>query len=319
MTMTTSVTPISAPTTRVELRPRYEGANIGPWIGFKHVNYLIEEALIDHFRSIGHDVRALYTDCGLCWEIVDIDTRIIHVFNLDEAVRLIVRPRPAHTEGELAYEVAVVGDRDGAEIKVARSRVSVALRRDSRWSTPYAAAAPELASAIVPQIRRAAPDTGFGAPPGVDRPTDATRLLEGRDGFAWTFRIPYFYCHFTERLQMSGYLRVMEDAVDRFLADRGVSIRMLLDDRQLIPVVPRSRITMLAEAYMEEDLQVVLVVEDVFKNLTFTLGMECFVQRGADLVPVASGAITHGYARLEDRARWGLSDLDDRLCRALGR
>ncbi|MEU0504548.1 thioesterase family protein [Nocardia sp. NPDC005998] len=312
--MTSSV----EPGTQVELRPRYEGANIGPWIGFKHVNYLVEEALIAHFRRLGNDVRSLYADHGLCWEIVDIDTRIIHVFNLDEAVRLIVRSRAAN-DGELTYEVVIVGDRDGDEIKLARSRVSVVLREDSRWASPRAAAAPELASAVVPEIRRSAPASGFGSPPASGLPTDVAGLTQGRNGFAWTFRIPYFYCHFTERLQMSGYLRIMEDAVDRFLADRGVSIRMLLDDQQLIPVVPRSRITMLDEAYMEEDLHVVLVVDDVFKNLTFTVGMECYVQRGQTLVNVAAGAITHGYARLEDRASWGLSDLDERLCRALAR
>ena len=33
------------------MRPRYEGANICTWIGFKHVNYLVEEAVLAHFRS----------------------------------------------------------------------------------------------------------------------------------------------------------------------------------------------------------------------------------------------------------------------------
>ncbi|MEU6560465.1 acyl-CoA thioesterase [Nocardia nova] len=311
--MTSSVAQTTEPITEVELRPRYEGANIGPWIGFKHVNYLVEEAVIAHFRAIGNDVRGLYADHGLCWELVDIDTRIIHVFNLDEAVRLRVRPRPA-ADGALAYEVIIVADRAAGETKLARSRVTVVLREDSRWPSTRAAVPPELASAVVPEIRRAAPESGFGAVAA-----DTTARRSGASAFSWTFRIPYFYCHFTERLQMSGYLRLMEEGVDRFLADRGVSIRTLLDGGQLIPVVPRSRISMVGEAYMEEDLHVVLTVEDVFKNLTFTLGMRCHVQRGATRVNVATGAITHGYARLEDRASWGLSDLDPSLCRALAR
>ncbi|MFI6042571.1 hypothetical protein ACIA8C_13105 [Nocardia sp. NPDC051321] len=313
MTMTSVVTPV----TDVELRPGYEGANIGPWIGFKHVNYLIEEAVLRHFCAIGHDARGLYVDNGLCWEIVDIDTRIIHVFNLDETVRLSVSPVASPRDGEHVFEIGIVGDRQGEQIKLARSRVSVALREDSRWATPRAAVAPELASAVVPRIRRSAPAIGFGAAPDAGVPTDLARIAQGRNAFAWKLRIPYFYCHFTERLQMSGYLRVMEEVVDRLLADRGVSIRTLLDDKQLIPVVPRSRISMLDEVYMEEELHTVLVVDQVFKNLTFTAGMECYVERDGQLVNVAVGAITHGYAMLEDRGSWGLSTLDDRLCQAL--
>ncbi|MGF0316458.1 hypothetical protein [Nocardia fluminea] len=314
--MSSLATQVSAAATDVELRPRYEGANIGPWIGFKHVNYLVEEAVLTHFRTIGHDVRSLYVDNGMCWEIVDIDTRIIHVFNLDEPVRLNVRPVSSRSEGEHAFEVVISAGRQGEQVKLARSRVSVTLREDSRWATARATVAPELASAVVPRILRPAPVAGFGSGPTVV-PTESARLTEGRNAFAWTLRIPYFYCHFTERLQMSGYLRIMEEAVDRMLADRGVSIGMLLDDRQLIPVVPRSRISMLDEVYMEEELHTVLVVDQVFKNLTFTAGMECYVQRDGELVNVAVGAITHGYAMLEDRGSWGLSTLDDRLCRAL--
>ena len=43
---------LTAPTT-TQLRPRYEGSNICTWIGFKHVNYLVEEAVLEHFRQLG--------------------------------------------------------------------------------------------------------------------------------------------------------------------------------------------------------------------------------------------------------------------------
>ncbi|MFI6433729.1 hypothetical protein [Rhodococcus oryzae] len=315
--MTTLDATLAELTTEIELRPGYEGANIGPWIGFKHVNYLVEEAVLNHFRVTGSDVRSLYVDGGLCWEIVDIDTRIIHVFNLDETVRLRVRPVASPSGGEHTFEVLILGGRLGEDVRLARSRVSVSLRLDSRWASARAAVSPALETAVVSRIRRQAPAAGFGAMPSDDIPTDVSLLTEGRNAFQWTLRVPYFYCHFTERLQMSGYLRIMEEVVDRFLADRGVSIRSLLDDKQLIPAVPRSRISMLDEVYMEEDLHIVFVVDDVFKNLTFTARMECYVVRDGALVNVAVGAITHGYAMLEDRGRWGLSKLDERLCRAL--
>jgi acyl-CoA thioesterase FadM len=314
--MTSLPIPVALAATDVELRAGYEGANIGPWIGFKHVNYLVEQAAISHFRTTGHDVRSLYVDNGVCWEVVDIDTRIIHVVNVDEKVRLEVSAVPAPS-GEHRFDVAVLGDRQGGLVKLARSHVSVALREDSRWTTRATAVAPELTSAVVPRIRRPAPAAGFGSGPADGIPADMARLTSGRNAFTWTLRIPYFYCHFTERLQMSGYLRIMEELVDKFLADRGVSIRTLLDDKQLIPVVPRSRISMLNEVYMEEDLHAVLVVDQVFKNLTFTAAMECYVQRDRDLLNVAVGAITHGFAMLQDRGSWELTTLDNRLCKAL--
>jgi hypothetical protein len=55
------------------------------------------------------------------------------------------------------------------------------------------------------------------------RSAQSKQLTAGRNAYAWKWRIPYFYCHFTERMQMSGYLRQMEEVVDLFLADRGVS------------------------------------------------------------------------------------------------
>ncbi|MER6878127.1 hypothetical protein ABT279_49065, partial [Amycolatopsis sp. NPDC000673] len=145
----------------------------------------------------------------------------------------------------------------------------------------------------------------------------AEALRAGRNAFVWRHRIPYFYCHFAERLQMSGYLRIMEEVVDLFLADRGVSIKTLLDRQRLIPAVPHSRITLLDEAYMEEDLYTVFAVEQVFKRLTFTSRMDSYVLRDGVLVQTATGRITHGYAELAGRREWGLVDFDDVLLGAL--
>lgn len=82
---------LSAPTLLLEstthhLRPRYEGANICTWIGFKHVNYLVEEAVLAHFRELGRSARTLYENHGLCVEFVDLDTRIGSAFHLDDEV-----------------------------------------------------------------------------------------------------------------------------------------------------------------------------------------------------------------------------------------
>jgi acyl-CoA thioesterase FadM len=140
----------------------------------------------------------------------------------------------------------------------------------------------------------------------------------GTNTFTRTSRIPYYHCHFTKRLQLSGYLRLMEETIDEFLAARGVSVGTLLADRGWIPAVPRSSVTVLAEAVMEEELHTVFTVEEVFKQLTFTGRMDWHVVRDGVPLPVGTGRITHGYAEIDGRSDWGLVSFDDRLARALG-
>ena len=146
---------------------------------------------------------------------------------------------------------------------------------------------------------------------------DPEAALSVSNSFVWKWRMPYFYCHFTERVQMSGYLRLMEEVVDLFLRERGVSIKTLLDEQNWIPVVPHSRITLLDEARMEEDLYTVFTVENVFKGFTYTARMDCYALRDGVLVPTATGHITHGYAVIENRRDWSLVSFDDRLNSAL--
>jgi len=143
-------------------------------------------------------------------------------------------------------------------------------------------------------------------------------LTRNSRSFAWRWRIPYPYCHFNSRLQLSGYLRLLEEVVDLFLADRGVSIRSLLCERSWIPVVPHSSITILDEVIMEEELYTVFTVENIFKNVTFLARMDAYVLRDGTLLRTASGRITHGYAEIVSRKDFHLTELDERMLAALG-
>jgi acyl-CoA thioesterase FadM len=334
--MTTTVSPettglpeassdlLAAPTTR-QLRPRYEGSNICTWIGFKHVNYLVEEAVLDHFRQSGTPARRLYEDDGLCVEFVTMDTRIGSAVHMDDDVTATVTPQPAQkTGGELGFAVTLTVEREGKTIKAASSKVRVVLRTDQRGG-PAPQPPAELAPFVVEAIDRPDP-SGLPIPAanplalgrggaGVD-PVLA-ELTKGQNAFAWRWRIPYPYCHFTERLQLSGYLRQMEEVVDLFLADRKVSIKTLLEEQNWIPVVPRSSIDLIDEALMEEDLYTVFTVEEVFKGVTYTARMDCYVLREGALVRTATGRITHGYAVIENRRDWSLVDFDERMLTAL--
>ncbi|GAA0373460.1 hypothetical protein NE235_35445 [Actinoallomurus spadix] len=290
--------------TRLQIRPRYEGANICTWIGFKHVNYLVEEAVLDHLRQTGSPAGELYERYGLCVDLVDLDTRILHAFHIDDVA---------------TAEVRRVGD-DLLAVRLHRedthavtAKVRIALRLDPR-GTAAEPVPPELRPRPVTRLGGGATATPLAA--GAD---PVASLTQGGNAHAWRWRIPYFYCHFTERVQMSGYLRLMEEAVDLFLADRGISIKRLLDEQNLIPVVPHSKITILDEALMEEELCTVLTVENVFKRFTYTARMDCYALRDGALVPTATGRITHGYAVIENRRDWSLVSFDDRMMGALER
>ena len=313
----------------VQARPRYEGSNICTWIGFKHVMYLVEEAVLEAIRQSTPGAQALFETAGLGVDVVDSDARILTALHIDDVARTEVTRQPDDGSGELAFKTVTWLDRPGrAPVKAVTAKVRVVLRR--------VAAAPEtpaeLATWAVSEIRRAPasapPRPSYGSAAagsattigrGIVGAADQTArsLCADSNALVWKWRIPYFYCHFTERIQHSGYLRLMEEVVDLFLADRGISIRRMLADQRWIPVVPQARVEILREALMEEDLYTVFTVEDVFKDLTYTARMDCYVVRDGELVQTATGRITHGYALILDRRDWQVVPFDDRTMAAL--
>ncbi|OPF82741.1 hypothetical protein VT50_0206890 [Streptomyces antioxidans] len=307
--------------TTVRLRPRYEGSNICTWIGFKHVNYLVEEAVLVHFADSGAPARRLYEEHGLGLDIVALETRILHAFHMDDMAEAEVVPDTGEDDRTLGFRVTLRVARDGSVLKAVAAKVRVSLRADTYL--PEAGGPPaEFAPFVVDRLGAEA-RTGELAPvrvllPDGDEAAVLASLTAGRNAHAWKWNIPYPYCHFTERLQMSGYLRLMEEAKDRFVRDRGISIKTLLDERRWIPVVPRSSVRVIDEAVMEEDLYTVYTVEEIFKDLTYTARMDCFVVRDGTLTLTATGRITHGYAVIDNRSDWRLVPFDRRVLDALG-
>lgn len=324
--MTTQVSPaVLGRETTTQLRPRYEGLNINSWIGFKHINYLAEEAVLEHFRTTGPSAHVLFEVHALCVEIVDIDTRITVAVHTDDLVEAVVRPSTTASGEELAFTVGLFVQRGGERKKAARSKVSVLLRCDQSFEPPDDAPG-GLYPFTTCRIERA--EVNPPPIPSLRLPPEAPRGMRGKDQvlaslaqggntFAWRWRIPYFYCHFSERLQMSGYLRVMEEAVDLLLADRGVSIKRLLDEQRWIPLVTHSSLAMLAEVGMEEDLYTVFSVENIFKNFNYTARMDTYVLRDGHLLRTATGHITHAYGEILSRREIKVVEFDRRLRTAL--
>jgi acyl-CoA thioesterase FadM len=306
----------------LERRPRFEGSNIGTWIGFKHVMYLVEEGALQFLREQGVVAGSLFERYGLCLEIVDCDVRIVRALEMDDLVRIEVGSRTRASDDELRLGVEIFVGRHGQVMKAASAEVRVLFREAGGHRCHVEPPPPELVPYLKPEIRRSRPSLrprtvaeGRGGGDG-----DPLRELvpRGANSFVWRWHVPYFYCHFTERMQHSGYVRVLEEVVDLFLADRGISIQTLLRDREWIPVVADARVEILADAFMEETLYTVFTLEDIFKRMRFSGRMDCYVPRDGRLIHTATGRITHGYLRIADRGTKGsLAIFDDTVMAAL--
>ncbi|MFD7909695.1 MULTISPECIES: hypothetical protein [unclassified Streptomyces] len=311
--------------TNVVLTPGYEGANIGTIIGFKHVNYLVEKAVIEHFRRSGLPVGRLYEENGLGFDITHIDSRLQTALVVDDQASIEVTPVTKDGAQELSFKVVIIVERDGAHKKAVTSKVRAVLRYDEndtrmlrRLPVPEGLEPFVVAAIGGAEPGAAVPVLGDALVSGGSTDSDPVldQLLAGENAYGWKFRIPYPFVHFFDRLQMSGYLRLMEEAKHRFVDARGISIRKLLAETNWIPAVTHSQVTLLDEALLEEDLYVVYTVDDVFKNLLYTSRLDCYVVRDGRLVQTATGSITHAYGVVENGREGRLVTFDDRVLRA---
>lgn len=288
-------------------RPRYEGANIRTWIGFKHFGYLVEEAVLERFRRSGLGPQTLYHRYGLGLEIVESSLQLPATLQVDEEVTAEVRVAGVEPGRGLRLAVRLAVNRDGGRVTALLGKVRVALVReaDPPGAEPVPAA---LAPLVVPDVAAAAGSGAGRGGPGPDGlPTS----------FHWSWRVPYYYCHFSDRLQHSGYVRAMEEVVDRFLDDRGLSVATMLRERGWIPVVSRAGVRMLADVHMEETVHVVFTVSDILRDVIYSARMDCYVERAGRRVHAATGTILHGYAISRGERAGQLAELDDATRRAL--
>ena len=305
-------------TTTVTARPLFEGNNISYAIGFKHISYLVETGVLAHFRRAGLPAGALFQEYGRCFELVAVSARLGALLGVDDEAELTVTPVVRAGDSTLRFKVGVVVERAGERVTVATARAEVALRA-ATGADPVRTLPAGIERFVVPRIGGSvpgpavavAPGAGFSAGRGHSGPDPVLDALVGEtNAFGWKWRIPYFYCHFNERLQMSGYLRLMEEVVDLFLADRGLPIKAVLDTKGWIPVVTTSEIKLLDEVRMEEEVYVVYTVEDIFKDLLYKSRFDVYVVRDGCTVQAATGSITHGYLEEVRPNEWSMATFD---------
>lgn len=107
------------------LHPLVEGMNMGVWIGFKHVNYLMEHGIGRFLRDRGAGIRSLYWGDGVCVAFTASEVRYEVALTIDEPVSVLVRPK-AHGAGAVEFDVVLVSDRFGAEVRMAHGRYRAA-------------------------------------------------------------------------------------------------------------------------------------------------------------------------------------------------
>ncbi|WP_309222736.1 thioesterase family protein [Micromonospora sp. CP22] len=270
-------------------RPRFEGANIRTWIGFKHFMYLVEEAVLQWLRDHGHPPGQLFHRHGLGVEIVDCSVQLPAVLDIDDEVDAQVdRGRGDRLDVTLRVR------RDGRDVTVARASVRLALVRErtAEESTPVA---PDLAPWVVDDLGGAA-DAPGSRPYDPRRPVRDQLVDPDSPALYWPWRARYFYCHYSDRVQHSAYVRCVEAAVDRLLEARGISVGRLLAERAWIPVVSRARVRIHQAAHMEETVHTVVDVDSVLREQLFEVRLTCHVVRDDRLLTVAEGRVLHGYA-----------------------
>ncbi|MEU5911463.1 thioesterase [Micromonospora sp. NPDC047527] len=291
-------------------RPRYEGANIRTWIGFKHFMYLVEEAVLQWLRDQGHGARELFHEYGLGTEIIDCSVQLPAVLEVDDEVRAEV---VAGTGKRLRVQLSV--NRGGQDVVVLRGHVTVALvpETDAPVHRPAPAA---LSTWETPGLDAA---TGLRGELALPAGADPASVLTppGSAAYLWSWRAPYFYCHYSDRVQHSGFVRALEEVVDRFLDDRGISVGRMLAERAWIPVVSRARVRLAEPAHMEETVHTVFHVDDVLRDVMFSGRMDCWVNRGDRLTLVATATILHGYAISRGPDAGQLARLDPEVCAIL--
>lgn len=259
-------------------RPRYEGANIGTWVGFKQFVYIAEDAVLQYYRERGQSPAKLFHEHGIGLSFVEHSVRLPGPVFVDDVVQA-TAVLTASGATEDTFTVTLGVERAGELVPALKGKVRVAfIAEHAGGSGP---APDELAGRVVPGIAALRPAA------------EAPAVM--RDGFRWSQSIPYPHCHFSDRIQHSGYVRNLEEVVHRYLAHRGISIRRMLTEYNWIPAVTRSQVRLLADAHMEEELHTVFTVDDIIKDVMFAGRMDAYVERDGRLVHTATAGITHGY------------------------
>jgi acyl-CoA thioesterase FadM len=301
---------------------RFEGANIGTWVGFKHMYFFLEEALLAYLRERGWGPQYLFQEHRLCLDILACKMRLLQPLHIDDLIHATVNVDKRQHEGDLTLVMQLFVDRAGQRQLVLKGTMSVCLLQEQ--STQGAQPVPDELAPYVRNESNEAPaltviPASFASARGIQHPDDdIVRHFPAYESntFVWRWHIPYFYCHYSKHMQHSGYIHLLEEVVDLFLAERGLSVRTMLERHSWIPVVSDVRTAIRERAFMEETIYTLYTVEDILKDVSYTARMDCYVLREGEPLLTATSRIVHGYAEIKGNNA-GLAHFDAATMAAL--
>lgn len=277
--------------TEVALRPRYEAANVRLRPGIRGITSLVEEAVVNWFRIRGLAPSVLYEKYRLEFSIIDCSSLLFGVVTIDDEVVASAEP-----VGPRYFNVKLTVRRGDRTAVAARCRVTVLMLRrpDAPVDLPD-----ELVGMAVDKIDRIGTAVASHDPEFEARDLDA-RITNDALGWHRTFQVPLTICHYSGRVQYSGYLRVLEETYEQFLADQGLPAGKLVAERGWTVVVPRARVRILADAYVGDTMCATYEVHQLNARKYLDCRFDCHVQRDGRRIPVATGILLQGFAGVDD-------------------
>lgn len=277
--------------TVIRARPSAVSCNIRTWIGFKQFFDLLEAGVLAWIEAQGISPRELYHAYGLAVEMADVSAQLPAVLELGDDVEVSITPRP---RGGLTATISVA--RGEMTVVALKASVTVALVPGEASADSTAKPRADLSPALLPIIADTASYAGPAALSVPSRGDVLTSVGAAPGAYLWSWRAAYYLCHYSDRVQHSGFVRCLEEVVDHYLQDRGIGIGRLLRERYWIPVVSRARVRLGAPAHLDDVVHTVFEVTDVLRDTLFSGTMSCWVERDGELACVAAGEILHGYA-----------------------
>lgn len=287
--------------------PKNEGANVENYIGFKHMTYLMEEAVISFLRDLYLSPNILYKKYGIKIIIKSLSIDILKAMNIDDFIEIDICT-------SMAINEFVVKAYDNNRISFFKGKVGIDIELTNK--NVELETLPKKVTDFLNGILETKTKESFIEKSIENNPISDLKMLY-KSAFIYSKRIPYYYCNYTKELHHSGYERIIEEAVDLFLEHKNLSIKSMLDKKSWIPVVSKSKVYLLNKVEIEDIVYIVFNVKNILFNRLYEAEIIFFKVIDNKLQEVAHGEISHGYSDIKDPQNPELVELDYETLKAL--
>lgn len=262
-----------------------EGANIRTWIGFKHFEYVVSDAIAEMLASIGFSSRTLALS-GVRAHVIGSKASLSNVIECGDDITVVLDSERVVDEHHLAFDATIINE----SVKNRALKGTYVVKVESFIEdglTGSVTPADVMGSFAAGELKNSARPR---------RGSLADGVADAEDVFAVNWIVPYYYCDSSRYLAYRGHVRAIESVVDDYLTHVGLFIPEILRTRAWIPVVSRYSIDVARDVEMGTVVTTRFRVDEVLGDLAFNGSWSITAPvDGGDQV-VASGVIQHGYA-----------------------